>query len=435
MDRRNFIKLASLTGLSVVAPRAFAGSSLGGKPRTTAFEPYTGPLLLSFQASGGWETRFHCDPKIMLSANEGNPRSHVTATEKIGPIEFPAEWPTDFFPADSGLPITSFYQKHAGHMTVVNGIDQMTNGHDEGRTHTATGTLSDGFPTLGALMAGHYDPALPMAYLAFGGITETAGVVARTRANNLDVLAKVAHPELANPGDPASLYQPQPVLDMIAAAQEKRDQELAAKQFLPRFKRSVDSLYAARSGSDELRKLQDYLPETVQGGLLGEIQVALAAYQAGLCVSAEFSRGGFDTHGNSDTSAVAALANILAAVDFAWDAAQDLGLGNKVIISVGSDFSRTLGYNGGMGADHWPVGSMIFMGAGVPENRLVGATDESARPLGINPDLTVNHSNTFRKITPADVHHTLRNAVGVGGSELASMFPLPGNSEPMDLFA
>jgi hypothetical protein len=431
MDRRSFIKLASLSGLSVVAPTAFAGL---GTNRHTAFDPYTGPLLLSFQASGGWETRFHCDPKIQESANEGNPRSHVTATEKIGDIEFAAEWPEEFY-GGRGPEITAFYEKHAQRMTVINGIDQMTNGHDEGRTHTATGTLNMGHPTLGALMAGHYDPALPMAYLAFGGVTETAGVVARTRANNLDVLARVAFPELQDPNNPDSTYQPQPVLDMISAAQEERDQAVLAQQSLPRFKTSVDRLYAARAGSDELRKLQDYLPENVEGGIFGQIQVALAAYQAGLCVSAELSMGGFDTHGNSDTNAVDRLTGLLNAIDFAYESATELGLMNKVIITAGSDFSRTLGYNGGMGADHWPVGSVIAMGAGVPENRQVGATDDNARALGINPDLSVNSNNTNRKVTPADVHYTLRKAVGVDDGEIASMFPLSTSGEPLDLFA
>ena len=432
MDRRSFIKLASLTGLSVVAPTAFAGGL--GVNRHTAFEPYDGPLLLSFQANGGWETRFHCDPKIQLSANEGNPRSHVTATEKIGEIEFAAEWPDEFY-GGRGTEITAFYQKHAPHMTVINGIDQMTNGHDEGRTHTATGTLNMGHPTLGALMAGHFDPSLPMAYLAFGGVTETAGVVARTRASNLDVLARVAYPELQDPNNPDSTFQPQPVLDMITAAQGRRDEAVLAQQSLPRFKNSVDRLYAARAGSDELRKLQDYLPENIEGGILGQIQVALAAYQAGLCVAAEFSMGGFDTHGNSDGDAVDRLTQLLSALDFAYEAASDLGLLNKVIITAGSYFSRTLGYNGGMGADHWPVGSVIAMGAGVPENRAVGATDDNARALGINPDLTVNRNNTNRKITPADVHYTLRKAVGAETGEIASMFPLSASGEPLDLFA
>ncbi len=432
MDRRSFIKLASATGLSVVGGGA-ALANLGTR-RQTGFDPYTGILLLSFQASGGWETRFHCDPKIQLSESEGNPRSHVTATDSVGDIEFAAEWPDEFY-GGRGTEITAFYQKHAPHMTVINGIDQMTNGHDEGRTHTATGTLNMGHPTLGALMAGHYDPALPMAYLAFGGVTETAGVVARTRANNLDVLARVAFPELQDPNNPDSTYQPQPVLDMITAAQEERDQAVLAQQSLPRAKNSVNRLYSARAGSDELRKLQDYLPDDVQGGIIGQIQVALAAYQAGLCVSAELSMGGFDTHGNSDQAAVDRLTGILSAMDFAWEAAGELGLRNKVMITAGSDFSRTLGYNGGMGADHWPVGSVIAMGAGVPENRQVGATDDNARALGINPDLTVNRNNTNRKVTPADVHYTLRRAAGVNNGEIASMFPLSAGGEPLDLFA
>jgi hypothetical protein len=434
MDRRDFIKLASITGLCVAGPRAFAGGRLGTAEIVPQFEPYNGLLLLSFQASGGWETRFHCNPKIMLSPTEGNPRSHVTATEKIGEIEFPSEWPTQYFQG-GGTEITEFYRKHAPHMTVINGIDQMTNGHDEGRTHTATGTLNTGHPTLGALMAAHYDPALPMSYLAFGGVTETAGIVARTRANNLNVLAKVAYPERVDPNNADALYQPRAVLDLIDAAQDRRDQALLAQQRLPRFQGSVNRLYAARSGSDELRKLQDYLPGEVEGGIRGQIQVALAAYQAGLCVAAEFSRGGFDTHGSSDTSAVVALTDLLQIVDFAYDAAQDLGLGDRVVISVGSDFSRTLGYNGGMGADHWPVGSVLAMGANVPKNRVVGASDDADRAYGINPDLTVNRANTSRKITPSDVHHTLRTAVGIAGGELASMFPLPGKDAPLDLFA
>ncbi len=432
MDRRSFIKLASLTGLSVVAPTAFA-SGLGTN-RSTNFDPYTGPLLLSFQASGGWETRHHCNPKIQMSANEGNPRSHVTATDKIGEIEFAAEWPDEFY-GGRGPAITAFYEKHAQRMTVINGIDQMTNGHDEGRTHTATGTLNMGHPTLGALMAGSYDPSLPMAYLAFGGVTETAGVVARTRANNLDVLARVAYPELEDPNNPDSTFQPQAVLDMVSAAQAERDMAVRAQQGLPRFKTSVDRLYSARSGSDELRKLQDYLPENVEGGILGQIQVALAAYQAGLCVSAELSMGGFDTHGNSDTASVDRLTQLYAALDFAYESATELGIMDKVILTAGSDFSRTLGYNGGMGADHWPVGSVIAMGAGIPENRTVGASDDNDRALGINPDLTVNTTNTTRKVTPADVHYSLRKAVGVDTGEIATMFPLSAGGEPLDLFA
>lgn len=434
MERRDFIRLASLTGLSVVTSNAFARDEFGGGSNTQQ-APYTGPLLLSLQASGGWESRFHCDPKLQMSPTEGNPRSHVTASDNVGPIEFAAEWPDEFF-AGGGQAITDFYVKHAPHMTVINGIDQMTNGHDEGRRHTATGQLGNGYPTMGALMAASHDAALPMAYLAFGGITETAGIVARTRANNLGALARVAFPELADPNNPDSEFQPRPVLDLITAAQVERDEQIRTRQQLPRFQTSMDTLHAARTGSDELRKLQDFLPEDVAGGVLGQIQVAMAAYQAGLCVSAELSMGGFDTHGGSDINAVNALQNLFAAVDFAWEQAGDLGIRNKVIITVGSDFTRTLGYNGGMGADHWPVGSVIAMGAGIPENRQVGATNEEGRALGINPNnLNVDSSNNARRIEPRDVHYSLRKAVGIQNGDFSSMFPLTTDDEPIDLFA
>ncbi|MEM6991551.1 MAG: DUF1501 domain-containing protein [Myxococcota bacterium] len=433
MDRRDFIKLASLTGLTVVGSRAFAGGELGA-PRKGERAPYTGPLYFNFQASGGWESRFHCDPKLQLSDNEGNPRSHVTASEQIGEIEFAAEWPTQFFGA-GGFAITDWYRKHADHMTVINGIDQLTNGHDEGRRHTATGSLGTNYPTMGALMTASYDPSLPMGYLAFGGVTSTGGIVARTRANNLDALARVAYPELADPNNPDSEYAPAAVRELMTAAQEERDVALRAAQHLPRLQNSMDTLHAARSGSEELRKLQDFLPDQVEGGMNGQVQVAFAAYQAGLCVAADFSRGGFDTHSNSDTQAVAALESLLAAVDFAYDQAQLLGLEDKLIITVGSDFTRTLGYNGAMGADHWPSGSVLAMGPGIPQNRQVGATDDDGRPMGINPDLTVSASGAARRIQPRDVHYSLRKVVGIEDNELSSQFTMRANDEPIDLFA
>ena len=434
MDRRDFIKLASVTGLSVVSPTLFAGPSIGGSRGPQAFEPYSGKFFIFFHATGGWHPFSMCDVKPAMGETDPDPRTHILATDTIGEIEFPTVWPDQFYNG-GGFGITDFFTKHAPRLTVINGIDMMTNGHDDGRRHTWSGRLDNGYPAIGALIAGAYDPSLPMSYLAFGGFSETMGVVGRTRANNLDVLAKVAYPERSNPNDETSTYQPPEVLELIAAAQEQRDVELADKQNLPKIKTSISSLFAARAGSDELRKLQDYLPEDVQGGSLGQVQVALAAYRAGLSVAVEISMGGFDSHSNSDTGQISSLENLLGAVDFAWDEAERQGVTDKVVIGVGSDFGRTLRYNGGMGNDHWPVGSMLFMGAGVPENRVVGATDDEARAYGINEDLTVNTTNTSRKIEPRDIHYSVRKLAGIESTEVASMFPLDGNVEPIDLFA
>ena len=432
MERRGFIKMASLAGLAVVSPRVFAGG-LVSPPRSTNFEPYTGKLFLNFHAVGGWHPPSFANPKIANGPTDSDPPTHILAKGKIGDIEYPTEFPDEFYNGGGAI-ITAFFEKHADRLTVVNGIDQMTNGHDDGRRHTWSGRLQEGYPSIGALIAAAQDPTLPMSYLAFGGYAETAGTVGRTRANNLDVLAKVAYPERPNPADETSSYQPRPVLDLITEAQNDRDRTLQDEQRLPRLQRSLDTLYAARSGSDELRKLQEYLPEDVQGGIFGQVQVAIAAYKAGLCVAVELSGGGFDSHSNSDIAQISALEDLLAGVDFAWDEAERQNITNKTVISVGSDFGRTLGYNGGMGNDHWPVGSMLFMGAGVPKNRTVGGTDSSDRAYGINRNLTVNTNSTARKLEPRDIHYSLRKLAGVNNAEVTRMFPLDGVDDPIDVF-
>ena len=45
-----------------------------------------------------------------------------------------------------------------------------------------------------------------------------------------------------------------------------------------------------------------------------------------------------------------------------------------VVVVVASDFGRTR-YNGDGGKDHWPITSMMMMGAGISGGRVIGQTD------------------------------------------------------------
>ena len=64
-------------------------------------------------------------------------------------------------------------------------------------------------------------------------------------------------------------------------------------------------------------------------------------------------------------------------MSFFWDYAEELGLADRILLVVGSDFSRTNFYNDGNGKDHWPIGSYMLMEQGAPwGNRVVGLTDE-----------------------------------------------------------
>ena len=55
MERRDFLKLASMAGLGVVVAGPLAG-------RANAADPYTGLLYLFIHASGGWDPTSFCVP-------------------------------------------------------------------------------------------------------------------------------------------------------------------------------------------------------------------------------------------------------------------------------------------------------------------------------------------------------------------------------------
>jgi uncharacterized protein (DUF1501 family) len=288
---------------------------------------------------------------------------------------------------------------------------------------------------LGAYLAGTYNSTLPMSFLAFGGYTETAGVAPQSRASNIGALRTLAYPARQNFDDPESTYLSSRALELVEEAQWHRDQALIAGQGLPKINHSMSTLYESRSGSNELKRLQEYLPEDTSNGLRGQVEIALAAYRAGISVAANLSSGGFDTHGNHDQSHIPRLETVLDAMSYARNLAQELGIGDKVVIMASSDFGRTPGYNDGNGKDHWSISSMLMMGAGIQGNRVIGKTTEGHRAYGINTDLSVDErEDAPLKITPAHIHSAIRKQYALGAdNELASMFPLT-NEEDLPIF-
>ena len=49
------------------------------------------------------------------------------------------------------------------------------------------------------------------------------------------------------------------------------------------------------------------------------------------------------------------------ALNFFWDTAELLGLADRILLVIGSDFGRTNFINETNGKDHWPIGSYILM--------------------------------------------------------------------------
>jgi len=426
MDRRKFLSIASLAGLAVASPTAFGRPQGISKQSNPLFESYKGPLYIMVNAGGGWDPTSLCDPKG--AANLADPKDAMNRTFLTSDI---GETASKIRYAPLGTMenpnyFREFFEKHDKKLLVINGVDVATNGHDTGSRHIWSGRLAEGYPSFAALAAAVHGRDLAMSYLSFGGYDDTQGQVARTRSGNTQALARIAYPDRLDPNDEASLFHSGPAAKAIFAAQNARKERLLATEQLPRVQRAVSVMYASRTGSNELKKLQQYLPEELDNsgnGLLRQIQVAMAAYKAGITVAVNLDIGGFDTHGDHDANHIPRLAQILEGLDFITLEAERQGIGDNYVVLAGSDFGRTPGYNDTNGKDHWAVTSVIAMGKGIRGGRAIGETTERHDVLAVNRT-SFKADPAGIRIEPRHIHQNLRRLAGIEADELMNFYPL-----------
>ena len=418
MNRREFIKAASYAGLGLVSP-------LGITRAKAATEPYGGLFFVMVNAGGGWDPTSLCDPKGRVDEMETDPMNMYFKDDILqsGNIRY------------APVPgIQPFFEKHYEKLLVVNGVDTSTNGHDSGNRHTWSGQLAEGYPAFSALVAASLGVERPLSFMSFGGYDNTEGLVAPTRTGNLSVLERIAYPNRIDTRSDASLYHSSETQQRIKRALAARSGKKMTQETLPIRKDALSSLMIARAGENDIARLTEHLP-TLDGSnnaLRRQSQLAIAAYKAGICVSANLNVGGFDTHGDHDNNHFPRLANLLQGVDFLMDEAERQGVADKLVVAIGSDFGRTPGYNAGNGKDHWSITSMMFMGAGIRGNRVIGATTDRHRPLKVNAQ-TLALDEAGSRITPGHVHSELRKLAGIDTGEISQLYPIRG--EAMPLFA
>lgn len=418
LDRRDFLKLSSICGLSVAAPMTFFTKAHAQESVT-----YDGNFFVMIHAGGGWDPTSLCDPKGMMAEDEENPMnaSYMNADIAMaGNISY--------------APVANhqaFFDKYYQELLIINGMDTSTNGHDSGRRNVWSGKLSEGHPSFAALVAASKNRVAPMSFLSNGGYDFTAGLVAPTRSGNTGALSRIAFPNRPNPDDEARRFHTDDTMARISATQKERLQAMMDAESLPRKKASMNTLFAARVGENEVQRLTEFLPETLDNSgnpLLRQAQLAIASYRAGLSVAVNMTRGGFDTHGNHDQNHIPRMSDILAGIDFVMEEAERQGVRDKIVLGVGSDFGRTPRYNGTNGKDHWSISSMMFMGAGITGNRVVGGTTHEHVPYKIDPATlaTLEVEGAGERITPEHVHRDLRRLAGIHDHEYAIRHPLNG---------
>ena len=145
---------------------------------------YNGKLCVFVQADGGWDPTSFCDPKANTPGepviNHWAERDEVRQAGNIPYAPFTRNEP--------------FFEKYHRRMLVINGVDAQTNSHSVGVVHNWSGRNSEGYPTTTALLAAYHAPALPVAYLSFGGFSATSGITRFTRIDNADLLREIAAP-------------------------------------------------------------------------------------------------------------------------------------------------------------------------------------------------------------------------------------------------
>jgi len=452
MKRRDFLKAAGLLSVGSVLPM------VPSLKLYAAHDNYAGPLWLTIDARGGWDPTSFCDPKGYADANDPARLNNYPSAniEQVG--NFSVAPPPDSFATNTTLFTTKdFFQNHFEKLLVVNGIDSQTNSHSDGQRHNWSGELArQGFPNIGALVAGTLANNRALPFITNGGYSAGGGLTTPVRIDSrgLNALFEIAYPNRSqNAGNSSSrTYFSDDVMQLVDQANASRLDAVHDAQQLIRIKSSIEKLRSARGASAHMTDLADNLEQVPEKtlayfngrdraqSLYRQGRIALAAYETGVTASAHISAGGFDTHSNHDQNHYPRLMDFLQGIDGIIQEAKDRGLDDRIVVVVGSDFGRTNKYNDGNGKDHWPVTSMMFMGNSqqvITGNRVVGQSTDAHKavkidPVSFAPDVDNTNSQSIR-ITPAYVHRALRKLAGVDNSSQATSFGLKGSD--IDLFS
>jgi hypothetical protein len=429
MSRRDFLKRCSLVGLGFAAPISWSSLSLADA-KASQSEPYPGPYYVVFNASGGWDTTYLMDPKGIGGINrlykEGDIRTQ-------GNLKFAPNAKQ----TKQGMSNEDFFAKYGSELRIFNGLDLSVNNHTPCARYMATGKLDSlAYPTFPALVAACYGSTAPLAFLTFGNYSATGNLVPMSRVPYLQSLNLLARADNVS-GVAQHPYHDPFVSSRIEQALEQQFQARVSESRLPRVERSRSTLYAAQVNSKALERVVPFIPKSSSKERLAQqTDISLAAFKAGVCVSANLSIGQFDSHNNNDPDQMKLIPEFLAGIDDLMKKAETLKIRDKIVVIMQSEMGRTPNYNNGNGKDHWSINSIMFMGKNIHGNRLIGATDEKQQLVPIDPKTLAIHKTQGIRVRPEHIHQSLRQYAGIENHAFSRQFPLGvSNKESLhDLF-
>ncbi len=417
MSRRNFLKLCSLAGLGLAAPISFSGlTEAKGAPDEAL--GYPGPYYIVFNASGGWDTTYLMDPK----GAEGINRLYTAGDiQTVGAHRFAPNAKH----IQQGLSNEAFFAKYGAELRVLNGLDLSVNNHTPCERYMATGKLDSlAYPTFAALVAACHGSEAPLAFLTFGNYSATGNLVPMSRVPYLQSLKLLAKADSVEGIDQHPYHDPF-VSDRIERTLQQQFEARVSAARLPRVERSQNMLYAAQVNSQALQRVVPFIPDSpAKERIAQQADIALAAFKAGVCISANLSIGQFDSHNNNDVDQMKLIPELLAGIDYTLQRAEELQIRDKLVVIMQSEMGRTPTYNNGNGKDHWSIGSIMFLGPGIAGNRVLGATDAAQQLVPVHPGtLSLDPAQGIR-IRPEHIHRSLRQFAGIDDHAFSQRFPL-----------
>src|SRR5262249_46993761 len=143
-------------------------------------------------------------------------------------------------------------------------------------------------------------------------------------------------------GNPKAPFHDPFALDRIEEALKEEHADLAAKPQLPRAERGENMLYAAQTNSKALQRATPPLPDKLpKERLAQQAEIALAAFKAGVCVSANLDIGQFDSHANNDKDQMKLIPEFLAGIAHLLRRAGELKIRDQLVVVVQSEMGRT----------------------------------------------------------------------------------------------
>lgn len=418
VDRRDFLRFAAASGVAI--------PSWGLIPSAVAQTAgiYAGKVLINVLADGGivsgWWTDPKNDPTVVswrTPVNGVTPEPVVAAGLRMSPRGNNA----------------AFLAAYAPHMMFINGVNMQTNDHGAGRRVSATGSLDMGFPNVSALFASVHGRGTAFPWLSAAGadVSQGAGLAAATPMPNANSLVALANP---NAVSLTQDFMKQADVDKTLVAQAARMQAMQARGDLaPRLNIMTKQFLDSSEARATLARIAQFIPATFNA-TFPQAHAGMVAAQAGITTTIQLSTGGFDVHGNSDAGMQTAMPRLTNMIDFIWQTAAAMGIDNRIMVRIHSDFGRTP-MNNGNGTDHWgPGGTMVLMERNAPwAGRAFGATGPRYQPVRINVATGAVDPVAGAAINPRHVHAALRNYLGINTTDPRFNLRVPAN-EMFDFF-